>query len=41
MIGDGDGYRPFRHSFLHYDVASASSNFHEAVPSYNRTNLFA
>jgi hypothetical protein len=41
MIGDGDGYRPSRHSFLHYDVASASSNFHEAVPSHNHTNLFA
>jgi hypothetical protein len=41
MIGDGNGYRPFRHGFLHYDVASASANFYEAVPSYNRTDLFA
>jgi hypothetical protein len=41
MIRDGDGYRAPRHIFLHYDVASASSNLHEAVPSYNRTNLFA
>jgi hypothetical protein len=41
MIGDGDGNRAFRHVFLHHDVASTSSNLHEAVPSYNRTNLFA
>ncbi len=41
MVGDGDGYRAFRHGFLHHDVASASSNFHEAVASHNRTNLFA
>jgi len=41
MIWDGDGYRAFRHVFLHHDVASASSNFHEAVLLHNRTNLFA
>jgi hypothetical protein len=41
MIGDGEGYRALRHVFLHDDVASASSNFHKAVSSYNRTNLFA
>ena len=41
MIRNGDGHRAFRHFFLHDDVASASSNFHEAVPSDNRTNLFA
>jgi hypothetical protein len=41
MIRDGEGYRAHRHFFLHHDVASASSNFHEAVPSYNRTNLSA
>ena len=27
MIRDGDGYRAFRHFFLHDDMASASSNF--------------
>lgn len=41
MIGDGDGYRALSHLFLHYDVASASSNLHEAVPLHNRTNFFA
>ena len=41
MIRNRYGYRTFRHIFLHDDVASASSNFHEAVASYNRTNLFA
>jgi hypothetical protein len=41
MIRDGDGYRAPRHIFLHYDVASASSNLHEAVLLHNRTNLFA
>jgi hypothetical protein len=41
MIGHGDGYRAFRHGFLHHDVASASSNLHEAVASYNRANLLA
>jgi hypothetical protein len=41
MIRDGDGYGAIGHVFLHYDVASPSSNFHEAVPSQNRTNLFA
>ncbi len=41
VIRDGDGYRSLRRLFLHHDVASASSNLHEAVPSYNRTNLFA
>ncbi len=41
MIRDGDGYRALGRLFLHYDVASASSNLHEAVPLNNRTNLFA
>jgi len=41
MIRNEDGHRAFRRFFLHDDVASASSNFHEAVPSYNRTNLFS
>jgi|GEM_PF-1200171 hypothetical protein len=41
MIRHGEGYRAARHTFLHYDVASASSNFHKAVPSHDRTDLFA
>jgi hypothetical protein len=40
MIRDGDCYRAFRHFLLHDDVASASSNFHKAVPNQNRTILF-
>jgi hypothetical protein len=39
MVRDGEGYRAPRQVFLHDDVASASSDFHEAVPSHNPTNL--
>ena len=41
MIGNGDGYCGLKEHFLHDDVASASSNPHEALLLQNRTNLFA
>jgi hypothetical protein len=41
MIRYRDGYRAIRHAFLHYDVAPASSNLHEAMSSEDRANFFA
>lgn len=41
VIWDGNGHGSPGHILLHYDVASAPSNFHEAMPSQNRTSLLA
>ena len=41
MVGDGNGYSTLRNCLLHYDVATAATNFFETRFSQNSANLLA